>query len=118
MEEITFNTVNLQSLTPKSGGLVRKEKICPTTVKARSSAVKQNQCKAAFNCPSCGPAFITFPDPNGGENRHVCGDCNSYVLPIADENTTPVSANKIAKAHAKSSVKSTNVVTLLIPWRI
>ena len=73
MEEITFNTVNLQSLTPRNEGLSRKERLCPPTIKAHSSAVKRNPNKAAFQCPSCGPSFVTFPDPSGEENSYLCG---------------------------------------------
>ena len=106
MEEITFNTVNLQSLTPKNGNYSRKERACPATVRAHSSAFKQKPSKAAFKCPSCGPSFVTFPAPSGEENSYVCGDCNAQVVPVADENTTPTCANKIAEKPFSSAVKS------------
>ena len=85
--------------TPKS---TRRQKssrrltLCPATIKATSAKLKE---VAEFQCPNCGPSFITFPGQNG---EQVCGDCDAIVFKIHaeeedSENSTP---NSILKGQA------------------
>ena len=85
MEEITLNIINLERLTPSQARATRRKTICPTTVKAGYKT--QHSLKPHFQCPECdGPTFVTFP---GSDGTIICGECDSLVSEIVDENATP-----------------------------
>jgi hypothetical protein len=68
----------------------RRQTLCPDTIKATSTKLRE---QPEFMCPSCGPAFITFP---GAHGEQVCGDCDAVVTEVFydSENTTPNLSNK------------------------
>ena len=83
--------------TPKS---TRRQKssrrltLCPATIKATSAKLKE---VAEFQCPNCGPSFITFPGKNGDQ---ICGDCDAIVFKIdAEEDCENSTPNSILKGQ-------------------